>query len=140
MSAGFRESGIHSITGSDPNPIVAIRTMGLAFSSIIAYATPSGEIRPMVPETYLRTLLQIANERFVVNTERTQRFRRALLGLDVKVKEGADGAWEPAEVRKERKRAEGLRRKQELESQRRTKGANEAENGPGDVEMLALPN
>lgn len=119
MSAGFRESGIHSITGQDPNPIVAIRTMGLSFSSIIAYATPSGEIKPMVSESYLRTLVQIANERFMVNTVRTERFRRSLLGLDVKAKEGANGEWEPADVRKERKRAEGLKRKQEIEFQRK---------------------
>lgn len=125
MSAGFRESGIHSITGDSPNPIVAIRTMGLAFSSIISYATPSGEIKPMVSESYLRTLVQIANERFVVNSQRIERFRRALLRLDVKVKESEDGGeWEPADVRRERKRAEGLRRKEEAE---RRKKAEEGE-------------
>lgn len=127
MSGGFRESGIHSISGSDPNPMVAIRTMGLSFSSIVAYATPSGEIKPMVPETYLRALVNIANERFVVNSQRTERFRRALLGLDVKAKEQADREWEPADVRKERKRAEGLRRKQELEMQREAQDASQAE-------------
>lgn len=140
MSAGFRESGIHSVTGGDPNPVVAIRTMGLAFSSIIGYAAPSGEIKPMVPETYLRTLVQIANERFAVNTERTERFRRALLGLDVKPKEGADGKWEPADARKERKRAEGLRRKQELEMRRKAEDVNQAECDQDDHSLLALPN
>ncbi|CZT21135.1 related to DUF207 domain protein [Ramularia collo-cygni] len=140
MSAGFRESGIHSIAGNDPNPIVAVRTMGLAFSSIIAYATTNGEIRPMVSETYLRALVQIANERFVVNADRTERFRRALLGLDVKVKEGANGEWEPADVRRERKRAEGLRRKQEVESQRKAQDGIEAKSDHDGYDMPELPN
>lgn len=139
MSAGFRESGIHSITGSDPNPIVAIRTMGLSFSSIIAYATPSSEIKPMVPETYLRALVTIANSRFTVNTERTERFRRALLGLDVKAKEGAEGEWEPADVRKERKRAEGLRRKEELELQRKSQDERQESYDQNDHGQLAFP-
>lgn len=138
MSAGFRESGIHGITGHDPNPMVAIRTMGLSFSSIIAYASPSGEIKPMVPEPYLRTLVQIANERFVVNAERTERFRRALLRLDVKVKEGEDGEWEPADVRRERKRAEGLRRKREVELQRTSEVEAQYDQGVDDS-ALDLP-
>lgn len=79
----------------------------------------------MVSESYLRTLVQIANERFVVNSQRIERFRRALLRLDVKVKESEDGGeWEPADVRRERKRAEGLRRKEEAE---RRKKAEEGE-------------
>lgn len=92
----------------------------------------------MVPETYLRTLVQIANERFVVNTERTERFRRALLGLDVKPKEGADGEWEPADVRKERKRAEGLKRKQELEL-RKAEDGDAARHGQEDLDMAIFP-
>lgn len=93
----------------------------------------------MVSETYLRTLVQIANERFVVNAERTERFRRSLLGLDVKVKEGdGGGEWEPAEVRRERKRAEGLRRKREVEMQR--KAEEDAKVETERDEMIVLPN
>ncbi|EGP87728.1 unnamed protein product [Zymoseptoria tritici ST99CH_3D1] len=125
MSAGFRESGIHSILPPNSTaehtatPLVAIRTAGLAFSSIVGYLSPSDEsIVPMVPPAYLSTLLRLANQRFELNAERTERFRRALLGLDVKttVKEGdgPHGKWEDAEARKERKRREGLQRRDEV--------------------------
>ncbi|KJX96644.1 trna wybutosine-synthesizing protein [Zymoseptoria brevis] len=125
MSAGFRESGIHSILPPNTTidqtatPLVAIRTAGLAFSSIVGYLSPSDEsIVHMVPPAYFSTLLRLANQRFELNAERTERFRRALLGLDAKttVKEGdgPHGEWEDAEARKERKRREGLRRREEV--------------------------
>lgn len=76
---------------------------------------------PMVEEGYLRTLLQVANERFEVNAERKQRFqealRNAITGGGKAGRESREG-WEPAEERRERKRAEGLRRKAEMQQQR----------------------
>lgn len=77
---------------------------------------PSGAVVPMVSGEYMRTMLQVANERFVTNSERKERFRAALqeqvYGKAATNGKGAD--WEPAEQRRERKRAEGLRRKAEL--------------------------
>ena len=116
MSAGFRESGIVGVTGTDPTPHVAIRTQGLALESIIAYQDSAGTIWPMVPEQYLLTLWNLANQRFVANLERKERFARNLLqpkGEDHR--KGDAGEWEPADVRRERKRAEGLKRKEELQ-------------------------
>ncbi|PPJ55774.1 hypothetical protein CBER1_01565 [Cercospora berteroae] len=116
MSAGFRESGIVGVTGPEPTPHVAIRTQGLALESIIAYQDSAGAIWPMVPELYLLTLLNLANQRFVANAERKERFARNLLqpkGKDHR--KGNAGEWEPANVRRERKRAEGLKRKEELQ-------------------------
>ena len=101
--------------------MVAVRTAGLAFDSIIAYVSRSGELVPMVQEDYLRTLLQVANERFEVNSERKGRFREAFLrAIDSggrATRETKEG-WEPAEQRRERKRAEGFRRKAEVQQQK----------------------
>jgi tRNA wybutosine-synthesizing protein 3 len=120
MEAGFRESGIGSVTGTDPTPLVAIRTAGLAFDCVIGHATESGSIRLLVPPSYIRMMLNVANQRFVANGERRERFRQALLrGLAANRSDGGrpDG-WEPEHIRRERKRAEGLRRRAELMSQR----------------------
>lgn len=71
-------------------------------------------------------MIQIANERFQVNRERIARFRTALLsqmndavgdetgrgGLESGGKKG--GAWEDKDVRRERKRLEGLQKQKEI--------------------------
>jgi len=88
-------------------------------------------IRSLVTEEYLRLLIMIANERFKENKRRMERFRTNLLrslsqpittsGLQSsKLKEsGAKQSndrsdWEDPVVRRERMRAEGLRRQLEL--------------------------
>jgi tRNA wybutosine-synthesizing protein 3 len=120
MEAGFRESGIGSVTGSDATPLVAVRSGGLAFDCVIGYAADADGIRLLVPPAYIRMMLEVANRRFAANGERRERFRYALRrGL---AGGGSDGArpagWEPEDVRRERKRAEGLRRREELASRR----------------------
>ena len=87
-------------------PMVAVRTQGLAFDSIIAYEDQSGNLNPIVPEQYIRTMLEVANLRFATNTERKERFRRALLRVDAETKDSKINFWEPADVRRARKRAE----------------------------------
>ncbi|KAH9845940.1 Methyltransferase TYW3 [Teratosphaeria destructans] len=89
LEAGFRESGVNGILDSSKGhlhqpatPMVAVRSSGLAFDCIIGYTVSSSEnpeIKPMVTEDYLRTLVDVANQRFTVNRERTERFRKALL-------------------------------------------------------------
>lgn len=120
LTSGFRESGISSIT-SDGNVMLAVRTAGLAFDSVVAYLDHSGHVVPMVDEGYLRTLLQVSLDRFQVNTERKERFREALLhaiqGTGKPGRENKEG-WEPADERRERKRAEGLRKKAEMQQQK----------------------
>lgn len=101
--------------------MVAVRTAGLAFDSVVAYLDHSRKVVPMVEEGYLRTLLQVSLDRFQVNTERKERFREALLhaiqGVGKSGRENKEG-WEPADQRRERKRAEGLRRKAEMQKQK----------------------
>ena len=114
INAGFRESGIQSLKNlEDPNsfPMVAIRTAGLALGSIIGYAQDAdpGEQKVvlLVGEEYLEILLRLANDRFSANDERIQRFSDELLGG----KRVREPNWEDPQSRRERKRAEGLKKK-----------------------------
>ncbi|KAL9007598.1 MAG: hypothetical protein Q9180_009617 [Flavoplaca navasiana] len=101
ISAGFRESGVQSLKNlTDPNaiPLVAVRSAGLAFESVIGivrgdsvqplYDCASNEdgrqeeevIEALVGEEYLEMLVDVANERFEANSERIRRFEAALFG------------------------------------------------------------
>ncbi|KAK4986484.1 hypothetical protein LTR66_007861 [Elasticomyces elasticus] len=125
LSAGFRESGAINIasTGNESRtPMVAVRTTGLAFDSIVGYASTDEEIVSLVSEHYLETLVSVANERFKVNQERTSRFRAALVAAYPAPLEGNNISpatsmaedWEHPVLRKQRKRDEGLKRQQDL--------------------------
>jgi tRNA wybutosine-synthesizing protein 3 len=82
-------------------------------------------VRSLVTEEYLRMLVAMSNERFLVNSERKERFRTTLVsGCSAEDSDGPKPrgkarplGWEDSETRKERMRAEGLRRKKMLESQ-----------------------
>lgn len=117
LQAGFRESGALNLTSSSteqPTPMVGIRSMGLALESNVGFEHNGHELCT-VPEWQLRNLLEISNDRFVENTKRIERFRILLKDLSGapqghrKRQEGAQ--WEDPQVRRERKRAEGLRMK-----------------------------
>lgn len=86
--------------------MVGIRSMGLALESVIGFER-EGKQLCMVPEYQLGNLVEISNDRFKENTKRIERFRSFLQEM------GKDGEeWEDAKVRRERKRAEGLKRAQ----------------------------
>jgi tRNA wybutosine-synthesizing protein 3 len=127
MQAGFRESGALNLTasGTEPaTPMVAIRSMGLALESIVGRGRPpstKGETwETTVPGRYLWMLIQTSNKRFEENARRIARFRELLAaGVAAADSSGpkvkADGSeWEDAAARRERKRAEGLKKSQEL--------------------------
>lgn len=142
LQAGFRESGAVSLTAAagageqHASPVVAIRSMGLALESLVGYQTQAcssggnGRLQCTVSSEYLRTLVRIANERFAENRKRIGRFREAVLEATSAGtsggKKGDGEEWEDAQVRRERKRAEGLRRKAELRDQQRKGGGNTA--------------
>lgn len=135
-SSGFRESGLQGLRcleGEEgPSPIVAVRSAGLSFESVIGYCDDdddsTGEpiIRSLVTEEYLAMLVAMSNDRFKINTERRERFRSSLLSLCSPDGQGQKGKsknkddWEDPAARKERKRAEGLARKKLVESQKAT--------------------
>ena len=115
IDAGFRESGVQSLKNlDDPNafPMVAIRTSGLALSSLIGFATNDANgadiVHAMVDENHLRLLLQLANDRFEANAERIKRFAENLF-QKFETRQRLDPNWEDSKTRQERKRAEGLR-------------------------------
>ena len=128
MTAGFRESGITGLIDSKARPtppMVAVRSSGLGLDSIIGFhsADPSTTVHqrivPMVSEAYLRTLIQVANERFRENADRKLRFRVALIeraGPPSSPRHGtgvaAGPGYETAAARRERKRQEGLERRE----------------------------
>ena len=129
INAGFRESGIQSLKNlEDPNafPMVAIRTAGLGFESLIG-VIPSrtlgeneGEeveehVTKIVSEAYLDLLVSVANERFKINAERMRRFEQDLF----KREEGIGAVWEDSKSRQERKRAEGLEQRRTLQKSQR---------------------
>ncbi|KAI0204229.1 methyltransferase TYW3-domain-containing protein [Astrocystis sublimbata] len=131
LQAGFRESGAINLTSTTAEPVtpmVALRSMGLSFESLIG-VQEDGVTKCMVSDEYLRSLLDIANERFEENKKRIERFRTAVLAAShPPSKKKEDGTeWEDAQARRERKRAEGLRRKAELELQ--CQGQKEAKTG-----------
>lgn len=107
--------------------MVAIRSMGLSLESLIGYEDAKGQRRRIVPPEYLKMLLQISNERFVENTKRIERFRAALKEAILEPKpanapkrlnpEGRE--WEDAAARRERLRAEGLKRKAALQTEKK---------------------
>jgi tRNA wybutosine-synthesizing protein 3 len=97
--------------GKEPTPMVAIRSMGLSFESLIGIES-KGMRSCVVSEDYLTTIVRLANERFVENEKRIARFREALQRASLpKQKAG----WEDAETRRMRKREEGLLRKAKME-------------------------
>lgn len=136
MGAGFRESGAVSLGSSkagEANPVVAIRSTGYSFDSIIGYQDAEGRNVSLIGEDHLRTLVCIANERFKINLERIARFRTQLLESYQTASPSNSGPskadWEDADVRKQRKRAEGLARQQALQaagSERKTSSADES--------------
>ncbi|KAF2850998.1 hypothetical protein T440DRAFT_449620 [Plenodomus tracheiphilus IPT5] len=125
LSAGFRESGAVSLGSAktgESNPMVAVRSTGYSFDSIIGYQDEQGRNIAIVDETCLQTLVAIANERFIINEERIARFRTSLLAAfqsqTTDPSNSSKPDWENADDRKRRKREEGLARKQALRNQR----------------------
>jgi tRNA wybutosine-synthesizing protein 3 len=98
--------------------MVAVRSAGYSFDSIIGYQDEHGRNAPLVDERYLRTLLAIANDRFRINVDRISRFQIALMeAFNASGSRGGNAKkpeWEDAEIRKQRKREEGLARQQAL--------------------------
>jgi tRNA wybutosine-synthesizing protein 3 len=100
--------------------MVAVRSTGYSFDSILGYQDENGRNIPLVDEKYLRTLLAIANDRFRINTERIARFRKALMEVFNSAALATGGAckpdWEDADTRRQRKREEGLARRKALQA------------------------
>lgn len=93
--------------------------MGLTLESLIGVChEPSDQGVCLVSDRQLATLMRVSNDRFQENTKRIERFRVLLkeaMNRVEKKRVGENGEnWEDPQARKERKRAEGLRRAQEM--------------------------
>lgn len=117
INAGFRESGVQSLKildEPDSGVMVAVRTTGLSFETIVGTVVPSdgGDqeevMQSVVDEKYLGMCVGVVNERFRWNDERRERFRREL--KSAMEREGAKSSWETKEERSRRKKEEGLSR------------------------------
>ncbi|KAF2810003.1 uncharacterized protein BDZ99DRAFT_387710 [Mytilinidion resinicola] len=122
-TAAFRESGAMGFTSvqGETNPMVAVRSAGFSFDSIIGYQDSSGSNVAFVGEDYLRMMVGLANERFQINSDRILRFRNALQGQyshastnDSAKSQHVREGYEDPHVRRQRKRQEGLIRQQGL--------------------------
>ena len=100
--------------------MVAIRTISLAFDSVIGYEDADGKLIPMVTEAYMRVLVELCNERFRKNKGRTEAFREALFESFKPQQSQFSGpsAWEPIEQRRARMKEDGIRRQAETDAQR----------------------
>ena len=128
--------------------MVAVRSAGLAFESLLGVQDAAGQRKSFVSPEARVQLVEVANERFVENTKRVERFRRALLealrgGAGRKSKDGDGGeGWEDPVARRERKRAEGLRRREGMLAVRNEADGDlaagaEVDDALGDLQHLA---
>ncbi|KAI4765737.1 hypothetical protein E4T51_01346 [Aureobasidium sp. EXF-12344] len=88
--------------------------------SVIGYEADDGKLIPMVNEAYMRILVELCNQKFQVNKERTEAFREALLTSfkPQQVQSSGPCAWEPIEQRRARMKEDGLRRQAEADAQK----------------------
>ena len=118
--------------------MVAVRTSGLAFETLIGYIDVAvrSDVRltSLVSEEYLNVVFDIANERFKLNVERMKRFEDGLLGRDKQFPN-----WEDTDSRKSRKKAEGLARQAATQSYQ-TDRDNECGSDEDDAVLVALGN
>jgi tRNA wybutosine-synthesizing protein 3 len=143
QQAGFRESGMASIQGQDGPVMVAIRTTGLGFDNVIGVLQDGQHdfdneiLLSLVDASYLAMLVSLTNEKFKVNTERTLKFQQNLHDKYVPLL-NKKYDWEDADVRRERKRAEGLRRREELKGQAQRRAELSTNTETQDLLNLAL--
>ena len=123
INSGFRESGIQSLKNlSDPNafPMIAIRSSGLALESLIGVCLDQDmmdsvkdtlPVDGIITEDGFNVLLKLANARFKLNSDRMRRFEDELFSKDPR----RNLKWEDSEVRKTRKRTEGLAKRKQIQ-------------------------
>jgi tRNA wybutosine-synthesizing protein 3 len=120
IQSGFGESGISSISTDSLRTSTAevnIRTTNLAFDSVIGYEGVDGKLIPMVTEAYMRVLVELGNQKFIINKQQRERFRSAIANTFRPPVVQASGpcAWEPIEQRRARMMEDGVRRRREAE-------------------------
>lgn len=143
LQAGFRESGAINLTGSSHEvvtPMVAIRSNGLAFDSVIG-VQQNGQRTTLLNRDAHTYLVAMANERFEENSKRIARFREALRDtVKGRPLNGKGEVWEHTEARRARKKAEGLRLKAKLEADGGREKAQDSELDLTGLDAIGLEN
>lgn len=114
INAGFRESGVQSLRAlEDPTVgvMLAIRTAGLAFETVVGTVEGEHGLKKIVSEEYLAMCARVVNQRFKWNDERRERLRAEI--RRVGDQQLLASAWEDESLRRARKRREGLLRQQQ---------------------------
>ena len=130
--------------GQGSGVMLAIRTAGIGFESVIGWVeereTETGEGKEgkekeevywtCVAEEVLALFVAVVNARFGFNGERRERLRGEIGSMAVEMDGGVNGGseWEDRDVRRRRKREEGLR----VKEMRNGGGEKEESNGHGD--------
>lgn len=119
INSGFRESGVQSLKNLNDAgacPMVAVRTAGLGLGAIIGSISADEDdeprhFQPLVTKGHATMLFRIANERFRVNKQRIEKFQVCLRQSMALESEKAQNIkqWESPEVRRQRKRDQGLK-------------------------------
>jgi tRNA wybutosine-synthesizing protein 3 len=111
INSGFRESGVQSLKAleGDRGTMVAIRTAGAAFSTVVGYLGDHDQFHRVVDDDCLRMCLRVIHERFLANDEKKIRLERALRDV---IEKHPKHDKETKEERREWKRREGLARQQ----------------------------
>ncbi|KAH8844364.1 hypothetical protein MCOR27_009252 [Pyricularia oryzae] len=142
LEAGFRESGAINLLGpqqqQQATPMVAIRSMGLGLESIVG-TLAAGGLQCLVTPQYLAMLVRISNERFRQNAERIERFRLALQEEFGEKKQTGNPGWEDAAARRERKKAEGLRRREEIAKEKEKSNSANGNPDMSDEQPISIP-
>ena len=142
VSSGFRETGAINLIPSHntregllpPHPIVAIRTAGVAFESLLGFETMSCQRALLTTRHGIAAMVDIAVERSIENASRRSRFEDTLFDLLQRAegRRARADAWEDPEERRKRMRMEGLQRQQQLKMAIRPKPAKDDGDGNGD--------
>lgn len=160
QAAGLRESGIQTLplrsldpgslqeSDRDSAPLiqVAVRTVGLGFSSVVGFATAEasggaeGEgVHACVDEEYIEGMVGVIEGRFRANSGRMERFEDAVGALLRSQEQGREGpggeGWEEGHVRAARMREEGLARAKAIAGRNGRRVAKDIDwDGDGDEE------
>ena len=122
--------------------MVAVRTSGLLLDSIIGYRQTDNDgddtnkeddlqISSLVSEEYLQTLVKLANDRFIENVKRRDRFREALRHKSGNLKEDKCNLLQTRTKRNEERKqiriAKELSNQEAIRKERKTKAHYEIE-------------
>jgi len=110
--------------------MAAIRSNGLTLDCIVAVLDADGKVQKLVSDEYIAMLVRICNLRFEENGRRISKLTKNLENALFQPKDEGEGkgrgeVWEDKEVRKARKRAQGLKAQEEARKEQAAVGGSD---------------